>query len=615
MVRSRGALAAWAFTALLPACGSGSDGGESAGAQARLEIGPAGAQAESLPSGSLQTRMLELRNSGTARASDLSVTLKPDGNLLHLPLSCEGVQAQRCKTRADGGIDVAELPAGMAISLSQRLRVKPGFSGDVSNDWSLISPGGGGSNWRQILQAYVADVSVAVQPPVASTESGVAVLSYEVVLRNAGPDEARHVEWRQLAAPGMTWRGATCSAAGGAVCPATLGEKLTIARLPKGSTLRLQARYTSRVAGPRVKDFLGSEVGSPGDPFPGNDRVTAKEPDAWSVDGNYLATDLEGNRYTLSVSPVWKDKGFRLANDRFDVQGAIDVDVTGSHHFQLGEQDGSTLLRDGSIQLNSDLLVGSFNFGRGRQPFVAVRDIVQDLSELEGRAFTVLGSRSDKDGRPIDAFVWSGQFKDAALLVCQSDTPIAISQCLPSQARRYEVALVGTELELLSSTGVLRMRAARTKSGPVLLLSQRDADTGGSQFWIGLPVVAPRYRPSLWMGGPGITETTFNSAAGLAEATGVAIFVSPDARSASINHDMPNSYLVFVARGNPTCFIDAAADATTLPSLFKGVLSMIAVNGASCTGGPIYHAQTGEIAVVLGAKDGPLMGRWLITTE
>ncbi|MCX2863450.1 hypothetical protein OOZ63_16590 [Paucibacter sp. PLA-PC-4] len=615
--RTEPVLAALVCAAAVMACG----GGEAEPTRAaRLEIGSSTSEAVTMvPSGAVQTQWLTLRNTGSAAARQVLLAVEPGTHVLHLPLSCEGTPSP-CAVRADGSLAIAELAPGASLRVQQRLRIAPGFSGRVSNNWLMRTAAeAGADSWRQEIQAYAADLSVAVKAPVTSIEAGDEVLSHELTLSNDGQDEARSVEWRQMAASGMDWLGASCSATSGAQCPAELNERINLERLPKGAMLTLVARYRPRQIDREETNFLSSDVFAPGEMSPANNRAEHRQANVNNEEGRYVVFGLDGEQYRLAYS-LWGERSLRFTNERIDRRVNIMVDVTG--HLWLRERDevGVNPMLAGSLFPGVGLLTGALDLGTGRRPFLGGSHFVSQMTELEGRIYNLLGSKADKQGQSLDAFAWTAQFRNGAMEVCASAVPTAVAQCPEALLRRWDVAIVGEELELVDRGGeVRRLRAARTPSGPVLILSQRNAADASSEFWLGMPAVEASDDVDYGSGLAFSAETTFGNASGLAvpdfpefRSVGPPESKVVEAGSAA---GLPNAYFLFLHKYGDWCRLhDGQFKRTGVPALRAGTVAA-AKQGATCWGGPSYHIRTKELRVLLGSKDGALVGRWFFAPE
>lgn len=225
-MKRTGFVLAWLAGSALSACGGSSGTREPPPVPApRLQITAAADDSNRTPSGVVHTHRIEVRNTGDATARAVVVAVAgADAQVLQLPLACE---AAGCTPRIDGGMDIAEIPAGASVVLRQPLRVKPGYRGAVRNDWQFSATGLTGV-WRQDLTAYIADLAVTVGAPDQA-------FVHEVALTNQGPDDATEATWELLSASPQTLQIAGCTATGGAACPATLGETMKLPRVPRGA--------------------------------------------------------------------------------------------------------------------------------------------------------------------------------------------------------------------------------------------------------------------------------------------------------------------------------------------------------------------------------------------
>lgn len=590
----------------LSACGGGSGGPTSPPEPApapQLRIGAATGDAGRAPSGVVHMHRIELRNTGNATARSVAVSASPDAQALQLPLSCE---SPGCSPRSDGGVDIAEIPAGGAVVVHQQLRVKPGYRGTVRNDWQA-SGTGVNTVWRQELTAYSADLAVTVD----IAASAGTTTTYAVTLTNQGPDEAADISWDLLTLPDQAWRIAGCTASTGASCPATTGEWMKLDRLPANGSVRLQVQVDETATANSSARGLGSRVDAAGDSNAANNQAITGQ----SGVSRFAISDLEGRHYQLSYGLTGP---LRATAPGVDERRPFYVDFTGAGY--IGEP-GST--RPPWSLGTFDVLAGpvmvlGLDITGTRKPYLAVRRPVTQLSELEGFSFNLLGSRADATGQAVDAYAGSARFKDGVLELCPTPTPVA--QCPAAQLQRFEAALVGDEIELVSSQKALRIRAARSYSGPILISSTRDAASGSSEFWLALPEVA---NAQLSVAGY-LYETTFESASGASLPAFTQIEPGSDGLPQIYPGTRSYSHAALLEAANGRlglCGLTAQLTATTRPGLFAGNLRGDWLPGAYengafvkerlCFEGPVHYAQSREMAVLLGARGGSLMGRWM----
>jgi len=599
----------------LVGCGGGSGGGHPDTTEPppapQLRISAAADDTGRAPNGMVHLHRIELRNTGNAAARAVTVSTSLDAQALQMPLSCE---TAGCTARGDGGVDIAEIPAGSTVVLRQQLRVKPGYRGAVRNDWQASATGASAS-WRQELTAYVTDLKVTVAAPTGTP----AARNYEVTLTNQGPDEATAVSWNLLTLSGQAWRITGCTASTGSACPATLGEAMTLARLPASGTLKLQVQMDESASPGPSMNGLGSRADADGDPAPqDNEAKTGQDHSE-----HQFMTDLAGHNYRLAIGI---DPRLRATAPGVDYRATYAMDVTGQAFI------GDSAAIDppwgrGTVNHFGPFEVLGLDIDGTRKLYIAPHRLISQLSELEGVTFNVLGSRADASGKALDAYAGSARFKDGALQLCLPDAPVAFDQCPAARLTRFEAAWVGSEIELVSRDKVIRLRAAKSNEGPILISSSRDAATGASEFWLGLPNNAPYPFSG---NNVNMLESTFESASGLSTAVYVDIDTdserNPRLRSQSIG--LPNTALL---RLNKTgllgiCGLSAQASTTAQPGLFQAQLHGDWLPGAMQNGqfvkekpcfatGPVLHAQTTSMAVFVGARSGDLMGRWMFAGQ
>lgn len=600
-MRNIHAALAGALLLALSGCGGGGgsqpDAGPTPVPSARLVFSALADDAGRAPSGVVRTRRVEVRNHGELAARGVVIAVTPDAQVLQLPLGCESTG---CTTRSDGGVDLAELAPDAAVVLTQRLRIKPGYRGAVRNDWSATASGPVGV-WTQELRAYVADLAVTVGEHDAD-------LVHDVTLTNQGPDDAADVQWDLLPTPGQSLRIVSCTAAAGATCPATLADAMKLQRVATGGVLKLRVQAAAGGVATRVE--------AAGDPDPSNDAATRSQGRV-----EHLAmTDLEGRTYRLS-----NDVGssLRVTAAGLDYRSAYAVDVHGQGLLGAPGSVNPPWSR-GALHLFNPVLILGLDIGGVRKPYLAPRDLVTRLAELEGVSFNVLGSRADASGQPTDAYIGSARFQDGALQLCLPDVPTPFARCPASRLTRFEAAVVGTEIELVARDRVMRLRAARSGNGPILISSMRDATTGTSHFWIGLPDDSTYPFRSGSAGG--LQDATFESATGQSTAMLATLDYANDLTPAMTTTPRNSPYaMLWVIQGGSlgVCKLTAQFSGTTQRRLYLGQLRGDWVSGIDaqqqfiedrpCFAGTVHHAQTMTFAAFVGTRDGGLMGRWMFT--
>jgi hypothetical protein len=182
--------------------------------------------------------------------------------------------------------------------------------------------------------------------------------------------------------------------------------------------------------------------------------------------------------------------------------------------------------------------------------------------------------------------------------------------------------MVGSEIELVSKDKMMRLSAARSADGPVLISSARDPSTGASAFWVALPNGA---RGPFGSGELAMHEATFEGLSGQSMAVMGEVYADAAGtpRISATPRGLPNIVLQVLSTGGAlgVCGLTAQLGASSQPGLFQGTLHGDWLPGTyqdgqfikerPCFAGPVHHAQTMGLAVFLGARSGDLMGRWM----
>ena len=164
--------------------------------------------------------------------------------------------------------------------------------------------------------AGAADLSITKTDSVASVSAG-GTTTYTIVVRNAGPSAADGAIVSDPAVSGLTKTSVSCSAAGGAACPATvtvagLESGLAIPALPSGGTVTFTvSALVTATTGSIVNTAIVAAPAGTTDPNPANNTATdtdtvttagrsgrsRRDEDGWCVDAeSWLHDDLHRHR-------------------------------------------------------------------------------------------------------------------------------------------------------------------------------------------------------------------------------------------------------------------------------------------------------------------------------
>ncbi|MBL0730016.1 DUF11 domain-containing protein [Piscinibacter sp. HJYY11] len=204
-------------------------------------------------------------NEGPDEASDVSVqTHRPDA-LSPIDVMCFASQGATCPASAET-LRVAALPVGgvlrYRVFVRQNQRGSTRFTARVTaaNDMLVRS----NDSAHIDLRAYSADLQVSGTAPALETSAG-APISYTMSVTNAGPDPAVRVAIHNFVDAEQLLQGVTCTADGGATCPAVVGAAMSVPELPVGASLHFSvtALPWPGTVGPVTNKLYVSALGDP----------------------------------------------------------------------------------------------------------------------------------------------------------------------------------------------------------------------------------------------------------------------------------------------------------------------------------------------------------------
>lgn len=338
---TRKTMLAACLAVFLAACGGGGGGaapGDPApAAEANLVLAASVAD-PAVPMGGATTMTITISNAGPGRAQGVELGAEWGAGIAGDPdFQCTAAGGAVCPPE-DGSGAVPDIPSGGRLTFTAPVSLTPGVRGSITsgivaaaaNDRQL------GDNFAlAVIQAYQADVSVTGRGPATPVQAGVGT-TYTMTVFNAGPDDARNVRIDNTLGAAQTLGTLSCSASGGATCPATLGASMQVARLAAGGSLvftvpvQVAAGYSGSISNRMT-------VQAAGDPVAGNNEAT--------VQGSaYVAAVSGQTRVTLqSDAGDWVGGGRSYAYDlanavlSFTPSGAtLRVNVSGDENW-MGE--------------------------------------------------------------------------------------------------------------------------------------------------------------------------------------------------------------------------------------------------------------------------------------
>lgn len=267
---------------LLAACGGGGGGGSPAPApphavstsEVSLSVAASGVPV----AGGTSTRInLTVSNAGPDPATNLVLTSRLGARLAAGSVSCVASGGAVCPAHLASTVGVPSLPAGGMLTFELTAWVAVDFSGAIRSTPSVTADNDrtpGNNTIAFDIVAYSADVRVSATGPTQAVDAG-SVATYAVSVTNAGPDAAHDVLIANSLNAAQAIGAVSCTASGGATCPASLGASMAVPVLPAQGSLAFTVPATVPAgASGSLVDVV--TVTSAGDPLVGNNLATAQ---------------------------------------------------------------------------------------------------------------------------------------------------------------------------------------------------------------------------------------------------------------------------------------------------------------------------------------------------
>jgi hypothetical protein len=336
---------------------------------------------------------------------------------------------------------------------------------------ALSACGGGGDSGSQAGAASNVSVTHLGPTEIVAGRTGV----FSATVSNKGTQAATNVGITYRVDDGFGTPTVTCTASGGASCPAAPGPSMSLASLPAGGELALLVTVPVPAdARGAFKTTLGAT--SAGDTDPADNAVTLSPIAQDPRSGAYTAFATDGGQYTLTIDYV--ARSYRMSGIGVDESGSLEITADG------------TAKAAGSLRWfrsGPDFVAGGFDFVPGQgQAFVAARSFVATVAELSG-TFNVAGIT--KNGSVLDSGIFSTRLAGSTYQLCANAAVITIDACPLASVRTYTVSLSRDEFVATPLSGdALRFRVARVGDALLYLRAERGTSTG-DVFRIGLTPV------------------------------------------------------------------------------------------------------------------------------
>lgn len=191
------------------------------------------------PAGGTATFVMTVSNAGPDVATAVHIVNTVGGNQTLSGLTCSATGGATCPTTFGPAMDVPTLPAQGTLTFYVSTVVGPGINGTITNTLSALpdnDPDRTDNTAVAVGAAYSYNVSVAGTPPTGPILAG-QVAEFTMVVTNNGPGTALDVGITNTVGDNLTLGSVTCTASGGATCPAAPGASMVVPTMPPDGVL------------------------------------------------------------------------------------------------------------------------------------------------------------------------------------------------------------------------------------------------------------------------------------------------------------------------------------------------------------------------------------------
>ncbi len=311
-------------------------------------------------------------------------------------------------------------------------------------------------------------------------------LAFTATVTNSGPAEAQDVTLTHHLGGPATLTGITCSATGGATCPADLGPEMKIAHLPVGGGLLFDISVSTDAeqSGTVTSSWIASSE---------HDRDLTNNVGESSVlmldlrNGDYTAYGSNGRQYTLSLD--FNRMTYEMNGQQIARSGTI-----------ARSQDGVSYLFDAAVtarfRTTKDMVVGGFDFNlddskhpydHGVRPFVAARKFSTVFQGMNWVPVNLMGLNLRRNDT-VESIVYPSVIVEGAgLLSCRAPLPVPVDQCPAQFLYSYALSVDGDQIKGVDAahSDMIHFRFAVSGEQLLLLRAEDAADASGRHFRMG----------------------------------------------------------------------------------------------------------------------------------
>lgn len=422
-----------------------------------------------------------LGNAGPDTARDVALAITPGAGLTAGALTCTASGGAICPSALSTNLTIPTLPQGGTLTIGVPATVTAGTNGAVSLQATATAagdPSAANNATTASATAYSANVSVSNTTSAFVGSGGTAY--FQATVANGGPAASQGVVVATSVSSGYSLGTMTCTASGGAVCPAAVGASTTVPTLPVGGSLVLTipVAVPAGSSGPLTTTVTASSAGDP----VGSNNTAAATTTAVAADtrnGNYYVYATNGVLYSLVID-------FNAQTYVMSGTGGLGTSTWTGRFTADASGGGFTIAGNARFRAQPDLIVGGFDFGGGVKSFVAARSFVTTSAELTGD-FVYLGINLPNSGN-ASSRIFPGQLNGLEWRVCLDNIIYAMPNCPAASVWTYVLTPTGVDGEWLAVDSVhsdtVRFRLAKSGTERIFLRSGDTSD--GKRFRIGL---------------------------------------------------------------------------------------------------------------------------------
>lgn len=185
--------------------------------------------------------VMTVSNAGPDAATTVNIVNTVGSNLTLTGVSCAASGGAVCPATLGPVMSLASMPAGGSLGFTVSAFVAAGTSGSLTNTMSV-----GADNDSNRADNTATAVGTAATPRAslvvtgtgpAATVAGGEVAIFTTTVANAGPDATTDLRVVHAVGSNLSFVGASCTASGGATCPAAVGVVTDVGMLPAGGQL------------------------------------------------------------------------------------------------------------------------------------------------------------------------------------------------------------------------------------------------------------------------------------------------------------------------------------------------------------------------------------------